>query len=85
MSSHSFTLAGQDFQAMPSGALFWPSQSLLCVSDLHFGKSERIARLGGAMLPPYDTRDTLSRLEKDLARTRAKSVICLGEIGRAHV
>ncbi|WP_058244479.1 ligase-associated DNA damage response endonuclease PdeM [Thalassovita autumnalis] len=79
MSSHSFTLAGQDFQAMPSGALFWPSQSLLCVSDLHFGKSERIARLGGAMLPPYDTRDTLSRLEKDLARTRAKSVICLGD------
>lgn len=79
MSRYSFTLAGQSLEALPSGALFWPDQGLLCVSDLHFGKSERIARLGGSMLPPYDTRDTLARLEKDLARTRAKSVICLGD------
>ncbi|MCG7493202.1 ligase-associated DNA damage response endonuclease PdeM [Thalassobius sp. Cn5-15] len=79
MSRYSFTLAGQSMEAMPSGALFWPEQSLLCVSDLHFGKSERIARLGGAMLPPYDTRDTLTRLEKDLTRTKARSVICLGD------
>ncbi|WP_412562059.1 ligase-associated DNA damage response endonuclease PdeM [Thalassobius sp. MITS945101] len=77
--SYELTLSGITLEAMPSGALYWPEQKLLCVSDLHFGKSERIARLGGAMLPPYDTRDTLARLEKDLARTRAKSVICLGD------
>lgn len=79
MSKYTFTLSGLTFEALPSGALYWPEQNLLCVSDLHFGKSERIARLGGAMLPPYDTRDTLARLEKDLFRTRAKSVICLGD------
>lgn len=49
------------------------------VSDLHLGKSERIARRGGASLPPYDTRDTLDRLAVDLALTNAGTVICLGD------
>ncbi|MFY0680589.1 MAG: ligase-associated DNA damage response endonuclease PdeM [Thalassovita sp.] len=79
MNGYSLTLSGVPLVALGSGALFWPEQKLLCVSDLHFGKSERIARLGGANLPPYDTRETLSRLEKDLARTKARSVICLGD------
>lgn len=65
--------------ALGSGALWWADQSLLCVSDLHLGKSERIARRGGASLPPYDTRDTLTRLAADLAVTRARVVICLGD------
>ncbi|HSG56508.1 MAG TPA: ligase-associated DNA damage response endonuclease PdeM, partial [Paracoccaceae bacterium] len=65
--------------ALGSGALWWPDQSLLVVSDLHLGKSERIARRGGASLPPYETRDTLGRLATDLASTGARTVICLGD------
>jgi len=49
------------------------------VSDLHLGKSERIARRGGTSLPPYDTRDTLNRLAADIALTHARTVICLGD------
>lgn len=79
MTGYSLTLSGIALEALGSGALYWPEQKLLCVSDLHFGKSERIARLGGANLPPYDTRDTLARLEKDLLRTRARTVVCLGD------
>lgn len=79
MNGYSLTLSGVPLVALGSGALFWPEQKLLCVSDLHFGKSERIARLGGANLPPYDTRDTLSRLERDMAITKARAVICLGD------
>ncbi|PVA10116.1 metallophosphoesterase [Pelagivirga sediminicola] len=79
MTGHSFTLAGARLIALPSGALFWPDKSLLCVSDLHLGKSERRARLGSASLPPYETRDTLARLEADLRATGAKTVICLGD------
>ena len=30
-------------------------------------------------LPPYETRDTLTRLEEDLRRTGAATVICLGD------
>lgn len=74
-----FTLAGAQLTALGSGALWWEERSLLCVSDLHLGKSERMARRGGAALPPYETQDTLLRLENDLQHTNAGTVICLGD------
>ena len=77
--SHRLTLCGQTLIARTSGALFWPEQALLCVSDLHLGKSERLARRAGALLPPYETRDTLMRLEAEIEATRASRVICLGD------
>lgn len=52
---------------------------MLIVSDLHLGKSERIARRGGALLPPYDTIETLTRLSSDLGATRPRTVVCLGD------
>jgi DNA ligase-associated metallophosphoesterase len=76
---HAFTLASETLHALPSGALYWPAQSLLCVSDLHFGKSERLARRGGALLPPYETRATLEKLEADIDRTTPAQVVCLGD------
>ncbi len=79
MNKIAFSFAGQDLTALGSGALWWPEQGLLCVSDLHLGKSERIARRGGPTLPPYDSRETLTRLASDLARTGATTVICLGD------
>ena len=79
MNGYDFTFHGAPLTALGSGALWWPDQRLLCVSDLHLGKSERMARRGGATLPPYDTRDTLSRLSNDLDRTGARKVICLGD------
>ena len=79
MNTCALTLAGSTLQALGSGALFWPEHDLLCVSDLHLGKAERIARRGGSHLPPYETRDTLTRLSNDLEITRARTVICLGD------
>ena len=79
MNGYGFTLAGAQLVALGSGALHWPAQELLCVSDLHLGKSERRARLGEPPLPPYETRDTLTRLEADIRATRATTVICLGD------
>jgi DNA ligase-associated metallophosphoesterase len=79
MNGYSLTLAGAPLLALGSGALFWPDKNLLCVSDLHLGKAERRARLGEAPLPPYETQDTLSRLERDLKETRATTVVCLGD------
>ena len=74
-----FSFAGQQLAALPSGALWWPARRLLCVSDLHLGKSERMARRGGATLPPYDSCETLDRLARDLEHTSAETVICLGD------
>jgi uncharacterized protein len=79
MVHHAFTLAGETLHALPSGALHWPAQGLLAVSDLHFGKSERRVRRGGMALPPYEVQDTLTRLQADLDATRATTVICLGD------
>ncbi|MFK7875076.1 MAG: ligase-associated DNA damage response endonuclease PdeM [Paracoccaceae bacterium] len=72
-------LNGNTLICLPSGALWWPGQKLLCVSDLHLGKSDRVARRGGTHLPPYDTRDTLDRLTQALDVHNPKHVICLGD------
>jgi DNA ligase-associated metallophosphoesterase len=79
MNGHEFTLAGVSLCARGSGALWWPERGILTVSDLHLGKSERIARLGGAMLPPYETRDTLARLEAEIRALEPRTVVCLGD------
>lgn len=79
MNGYSFSFCGADLVALPQRALWWPDQSLLCVSDLHLGKSERAARRGGPSLPPYETTDTLARLETLLMESEAQTVICLGD------
>ena len=70
---------GETLDLLPSGALFWEATDMLVVSDLHLGKSERIARRGGTLLPPYETTETLLRLSGEIAATGAKSVLCLGD------
>jgi hypothetical protein len=79
MNRHDFSFCDALLQALPSGALHWPQRDLIVVSDLHLGKSARASRFGGAQLPPYETRETLLRLESDLAKTGARHVICLGD------
>jgi DNA ligase-associated metallophosphoesterase len=79
MNAHDFTLAGEALQARGSGALWWPGRRLMVVSDLHLGKAERMARRGGAMLPPYEIRDTLARLEAEVAALAPDGVVCLGD------
>lgn len=79
MNALEFQFQNQTVSALSSGALFWPSENLLAVSDLHLGKSARVARFGGAQLPPYETTETLNRLADDLTATGARRVICLGD------
>lgn len=79
MSAYDFRLSGARLSALPSGALHWADQGVLVVSDLHLGRSERIARRGGALLPPYEVTETLSRLDADMATTAPRLVICLGD------
>jgi DNA ligase-associated metallophosphoesterase len=79
MSGYHFTLAGTRLTALGSGALWWADQHLLCVSDLHLGKSERHLRRGGAALPPYEVRDTLHRLSALIEQFSPDTVLCLGD------
>ena len=76
---HALFFHGETLHLMPSGALYWPARRTLAVTDLHLGKSERLARRGGSLLPPYETQATLEKLDRDLEHTRAETVICLGD------
>nr|WP_325251426.1 ligase-associated DNA damage response endonuclease PdeM [Amylibacter sp.] len=79
MHGYSFTLNQTPLTALASGLLWWQERRLLCVSDLHLGKSDRMARRGGALLPPYENRETLDRLSQAVSALDPLSVICLGD------
>lgn len=74
-----FDWHGLRLHARPSGALHWPDGGWLVVADLHLGKSERLARRGGALLPPYEGLATLERLAAEIAATDARVVVSLGD------
>lgn len=61
-----------------SGALWLPAHRALIVADLHFEKGSAYA-MRGQLLPPYDTRETLARLEKEVAATMPERLIFLGD------
>ncbi|MDJ1157984.1 ligase-associated DNA damage response endonuclease PdeM [Chelatococcus sp. SYSU_G07232] len=80
------TLGGAAFIADPAGALFREADRLLVVADLHLEKGSSYARRG-VLLPPYDTRTTLQRLARLVARYAPHAVLALGDSfhdGDAH-
>ena len=67
-----------EFVACPSGALWWPDERTLIVSDLHLEKGSSYAR-SRQFLPPYDTVATLNRLAEAIARHAPRRVVALGD------
>ncbi|MFM9940671.1 MAG: ligase-associated DNA damage response endonuclease PdeM [Hyphomicrobiaceae bacterium] len=76
--TQTITVCGKQFVADMSGALFWPGEKTLIVSDLHLEKASSFA-VRGQMLPPYDTRETLQRLAEAIDRYDPARVIALGD------
>ena len=72
------TVAGVPLVADVAGALYWPEEGLLVVSDLHLEKGSAFA-VRGVLMPPYDTATTLERLAGLLARYAARIVVALGD------
>ena len=60
------------------GALYWPDERVLVVSDLHLEKGSSFATRG-VLLPPYDTAATLARIAFAIARFAPRVVIALGD------
>ncbi len=71
-------VTGVSFVADISGALFWPEERLLVVSDLHLEKGSSFA-VRGVLLPPFDTAATLLKLSAVVARYAPRTVIALGD------
>ena len=72
-------LSGARVTLRHSGALWLDSARAMVVADLHFEKGSSYAARFGQMLPPYDTRETLDRLERELAALSPATLIFLGD------
>ena len=62
----------------PSGALWLAEERVLVVADLHLEKGSAYAAKG-QLLPPYDTADTLARLEAEVAALQPRTLVLLGD------
>lgn len=71
-------LNGTPVVCRPSGALWLPAEAALIVADLHFEKGSAFAARG-QLLPPYDTADTLARLEAEVAGLAPAMLVFLGD------
>lgn len=61
-----------------SGALWVINHRTLIAADLHLEKGSAFAARG-QMLPPYDSRATLDRLEAEIEALRPSTVVLLGD------
>ena len=71
-------LAGVDATLCASGAVWLASSGTLIAADLHLEKGSSYAARG-QMLPPYDTRDTLARLEVEVEHRKPRTTVLLGD------
>jgi DNA ligase-associated metallophosphoesterase len=72
------TVNGAALVADCAGILYWPTERVLIVADLHLEKGSAFAGRG-MLLPPYDTAETLARLSDPLRRYAPRLVVCLGD------
>ena len=61
------------------GALYWPEERLLVAADLHLEKGSSYASSAGRLLPPYDSAQTVARLERLIDVYRPLRVVALGD------
>ena len=61
-----------------SAAMWLPRSRTLCAGDLHFEKGSSYAARG-QMLPPYDTHETLARLEAEVEALGPEAIVLLGD------
>lgn len=72
-------LANVEVMLRWSGALWLERERTLIVADLHFEKGSSYAARFGQMLPPYDTRETLDRLDREITQLAPRRLIFLGD------
>jgi DNA ligase-associated metallophosphoesterase len=72
------TIAYAEAVCRPAGSLWLEQLGALIVADLHLEKGSAYAARG-QMLPPFDTRETLGRLEREVAATAPRLLILLGD------
>ena len=76
------SLADEQLELLPEGAVWWKSRSTVLISDTHFGKE---ATFRAASIPvPDQTLQILHKLEAVLTRTAAEHLMILGDLIHAR-
>ena len=73
-----FSFAQSEWRIVGNRAHYWVAEQALVVADLHLEKASFYAQ-SGQMLPPYDSRATLTALADAIRATGASRVFCLGD------
>ena len=76
--SLSVRIAGEACVLRCSGTMWVPAYGALIVADLHLEKGSAFA-VRGQLLPPYDSRATLDKLEAEIAELDPAMVVLLGD------
>jgi DNA ligase-associated metallophosphoesterase len=71
-------LFSQPVSLRPSGVLWIEGERMLVAGDLHLEKGSSYAARG-QLLPPYDTRATLDRLEGEITALNPQTLVLLGD------
>ncbi|HEY3147946.1 MAG TPA: ligase-associated DNA damage response endonuclease PdeM [Dongiaceae bacterium] len=61
------------------GALYWAEERLLVAADLHLEKGTSYASSAGRLLPPYDSAQTVARLERLVDTYQPLRIVALGD------
>lgn len=76
-------VAGQTLVLLGEAAVYWPAHATLLIADPHFGKAAAF-RASGIPVPNGTTGGNIARLERALAQTGARRLICLGDLLHAR-
>lgn len=74
----SVSVGGEEAVCDWRGTAYFPAYRLLVFSDLHLEKGSSFARRG-SFIPPYDTHNTIKRVDQLIGDYDPKVVICLGD------
>lgn len=73
------TVREEEFELLPDRCLYWPSQELLVVADVHLGKAETFQQQG-LWLPTGSSVKDLSTLSEVIAGRSVRQLIFLGDL-----
>jgi uncharacterized protein len=72
-------ISGQSVYLLADKALYWPSEQVLIISDLHLGKSAHF-RKNGLAVPQAADQATHLRLKSLLHQWTPRTLYCLGDL-----
>lgn len=79
MSTQKTSILGQDFELHPCGAVYWVTQKMLLIADVHLGKVSHFRKYGIA-IPPESIAGNFEKLNQVIANYDPEVICFLGDL-----